>query len=57
MIYYTGIGSNTLSIVSEKVFRNIILTNQNKFNELCPHEPLTCDINDLAEWTGAEIIN
>ena len=57
MIYYTGIGSNPLSsITSDKVFRDIILINQNNFNELCPYDPLTCDINVLIEWTGAEII-
>jgi hypothetical protein len=56
MIYYTGIGSNNISpIVSEKLFRNIISINQNNFNELCPYDPLTCDINVLREWTGAEI--
>jgi hypothetical protein len=57
MIYYTGIGSNPLSpITSDKVFRNIILINKDKFNELCPYDTLTCDINVLTEWTGAEII-
>lgn len=57
MIYYTGIGSNNFEpIVSEKLFRDIILINQNNFNELCPHDPMTCDINVLTEWTGAEII-
>lgn len=57
MIYYTGIGSNNISpIVSEKLFRDIILINQNNFNELCPYDLLTCDINVLTEWTGAEII-
>jgi hypothetical protein len=57
MIYYTGIGSNPLSrITSDKVFRDIILINKDNFNELCNYNPLTCDINVLAEWTGAEII-
>jgi hypothetical protein len=57
MIYYTGIGSNNLSIVSEKLFRNMVLTNINNFNELCHYDPLVCDIKALTEWTGAEIIN
>ncbi len=57
MIYYTGIGSKNLPIVSEERFRNIMLTNRNNFNELCPHDPLTCDIKVLTEWAGAEIIN
>lgn len=57
MIYYTGIGSNPLSpITSDKVFRDIILMNQNNFNELFPYDPMTCDINLLTDWTGAEII-
>jgi hypothetical protein len=57
MIYYTGIGSNNLlSIFSEKRFRNILLINQNNFNELCPYDHLTCDINVLTAWCGAEII-
>jgi len=57
MIYYTGIGSNPLSpITSDKVFRDIILINKNNFNELCNYDPLTCDINLLIQWTGAEII-
>lgn len=57
MIYYTGIGSNLLSpITTDKVFRNIILINKDNFNELCPYDIVTCDINVLTEWTGAEII-
>ena len=57
MIYYTGIGSNNFSsITTDKVFRDIILINQNNFNELCPYDPLTCDIRLLTEWTGAEIM-
>jgi len=57
MIYYTGIGSNSFSpITSDKAFRDIILINKNKFNELCPYDPLTCDIRVLTEWAGAEII-
>ena len=54
-IYYTGIGSDPeQQYVSEKCFRSIMTTHKDKFNEECPYDPSTCDLNLLMEWSGAE---
>ena len=55
-INYTGIGSIPSALyISEECFRAIIDLEQDKFDEVCPYDPNTCDLVDLMEWTGAEM--
>ena len=55
-IYYTGIGSiPSVRYISEECFRAIMDLEKDRFNEMCPFDPNTCDLLELMEWAGAEM--
>lgn len=56
-IYYTGIGSTPeTQYMDENTFRRMIWLNREKFNEECPHDPRTCSLRILVNWTGANLV-
>jgi len=54
-ICYTGIGSiQSAEYISEECFRAIINLEKDNFNEVCPYDPNTCELQELMDWAGAD---